>query len=55
MEDLIKRIEKYQEEQKKRYANAMEKPFNDIVYDFAEIIGSYQAMTEYIKQQLKNQ
>lgn len=49
MEDLIKKIEQYQAENKIKYDAAMEKPFNEVVFDLAGLIGSLQAQLEMIK------
>jgi hypothetical protein len=54
MENLIEKIEKYQAENKVRYDAAMEKPFNEIVFDLAGLIGNFQAQLEIIKNELKN-
>jgi hypothetical protein len=39
MEDLIKKIEQYQAENKLLYDEAMKKPVNEIIYDFSSLIG----------------
>jgi hypothetical protein len=49
MEDIIKKIEGYQAEHKTRYEDAMKKPFNEIVFELAGIIGAYQSQLEMIK------
>ena len=54
MENLINKIEQYQAENKLKYDAAMAKPFNEIVHDFAGIIGAYQSQLEIIKIELKN-
>lgn len=54
MENLIKQIERFQLEHKIKYDTAMAKPFNEIVHDFAGIIGAYQSQLEIIKIELKN-
>ena len=52
MENLIEKIEKYQAENKVRYDAAMEKPFNEIVFDLAGLIGNFQAQLEIIKNEI---
>ena len=54
MENLIKQIERFQIDNKIKYDDAMAKPFNEIVHDFAGIIGAYQSQLEIIKIELKN-
>ena len=54
MENLIEKIEQYQIDNKIKYDTAMAKPFNEIVHDFAGIIGAYQSQLEIIKIELKN-
>ena len=54
MENLIKKIEQYQAENKIKYDAAMAKPFNEIVFDLAGLIGNFQAQLEIIKNELKN-
>ena len=54
MENLIKQIERYQAENKVTYDTAMAKPFNEIVLDFAGLIGNLQSQLEIIKNELKN-
>ena len=54
MEDLINKIEQYQAENKVRYDAAMSKPFNEIVFDLAGLIGNLQAQLEIIKNELQN-
>ena len=53
MENIIKKIEEYQAENKVRYDAAMEKPFNEIVFDLAGLIGNLQAQLEMIKIELQ--
>ena len=53
MENLIKKIEEYQAEHKVRYDAAMAKPFNEIVFELAAVIGAYQSQIEYIKNELQ--
>ena len=53
MEDLIKKIEEYQAEHKVRYDDAMKKPFNEIVFELAGVIGAYQSQLEMIKIELQ--
>ena len=53
MENLIKKIEQYQAEHKVRYDDAMKKPFNDIVFELAGVIGAYQSQLEMIKIELQ--
>lgn len=55
MENIIKKIEQYQAENKVRYDAAMAKPFNEIVFDFARVIGAYQSQLEMIKIELQLQ
>lgn len=52
MEDIIKKIEQYQAEHKVRYNAAMAKPFNEIVFELAGVIGAYQSQLEMIKIEL---
>ena len=52
MENLIKKIEEYQAENKIKYDAAMEKPFNEIVFDLAGLIGAFQAQLEMIKNEI---
>lgn len=54
MENLIKQIEQYQIDHKVKYDAAMEKELNQIVFEFAAIIGRYQSQLEIIKIELKN-
>lgn len=54
MEDLIKKIEQYQAENKIKYDAAMEKPFNEIVFDLAGLIGSLQSQLAIIKNEIQN-
>jgi hypothetical protein len=49
MEDIIKKIEGYQAEHKLRYNAAMAKPFDEIVYELAGVIGAYQSQLEIVK------
>ena len=49
MENIIKKIEQYQAEHKVRYDAAMAKPFNEIVFELAGVIGAYQSQLEMIK------
>ena len=53
MENLIKKIEQYQAEHKVRYDDAMKKPFNEIVFELAGVIGAYQSQLEMIKIELQ--
>ena len=53
MENIIKKIEEYQAEHKLRYDAAMAKPFNDIVFELAGVIGAYQSQLEIIKLELE--
>jgi hypothetical protein len=53
MENLIKKIEEYQAEHKVRYDDAMKKPFNEIVFELAGVIGAYQSQLEMIKIELQ--
>jgi hypothetical protein len=53
MENIIKKIEEYQAENKVRYDAAMAKPFNEIVFDLAGVIGAYQSQLEMIKIELQ--
>jgi len=52
MENIIKKIEEYQAENKIKYDAAMEKPFNEIVFDLAGLIGNFQAQLEIIKNEI---
>jgi hypothetical protein len=52
MEDIIKKIERYQAENKVTYDTAMAKPFNEIVLDFAGLIGNLQSQLEIIKNEI---
>lgn len=52
MENLIEKIEQYQAENKVRYDAAMAKPFNEIVFELAGVIGSYQSQLEIIKNEI---
>jgi hypothetical protein len=51
--ELIKKIEQYQAEHKVRYDDAMKKPFNEIVFELAGVIGAYQSQLEMIKIELQ--
>ena len=53
MENIIKKIEQYQSENKIKYDAAMDKPFNEIVFELAGVIGAYQSQIEYIKNELQ--
>lgn len=53
MENIIKKIEQYQDEHKVRYNAAMAKPFNEIVFELAGVIGAYQSQLEMIKIELQ--
>jgi len=53
MENLIEKIEKYQSENKVRYDAAMAKPFDEIVFELAGVIGAYQSQLEMIKIELQ--
>jgi hypothetical protein len=53
MEDIIKKIEQYQAENKVRYDAAMAKPFDEIVFELAGVIGAYQSQLEMIKIELQ--
>jgi hypothetical protein len=52
MENIIKKIEEYQAENKVRYDAAMAKPFDEIVFDLAGLIGNFQAQLEIIKNEI---
>lgn len=54
MENLIEKIERYQAENKIKYDAAMQKPFNEIVFELAGLIGNFQAQLEIIKNELQN-
>ena len=54
MENIIKKIEEYQAQNKIKYDAAMAKPFNEIVFDLAGLIGNFQAQLEIIKIELEN-
>ena len=49
MEEIIKQIEEYQAENKIKYDAAVEKPFNEIVFELAGLIGYMNAELSYIK------
>jgi hypothetical protein len=53
MENIIKKIEEYQAEHKVRYNAAMAKPFDEIVFELAGVIGAYQSQLEMIKIELQ--
>jgi hypothetical protein len=53
MENIIKKIEEYQAENKVRYDAAMAKPFDEIVFELAGLIGNFQAQLEMIKIELQ--
>jgi hypothetical protein len=52
MEDLIEKTEQFQHENKIKYDAAMAKPFNEIVFDLAVLIGNLQAQLEIIKNEI---
>ena len=54
MENIIKKIEQYQAQNKITYDAAMDKPFSEVVFDFAGLIGNFQAQLEIIKNELQN-
>ena len=54
MENLIKKIEQYQAENKLTYDAAMDKPFNEVVFELGGLIGNLQAQLEIIKIELQN-
>lgn len=54
MENIIKKIEQYQLENKIKYDAAMDKPFNEIVFELAGLIGNFQAQLEIVKNELQN-
>tara|TARA_R110000868_G_scaffold395188_1_gene666760 strand:+ start:2333 stop:2503 length:171 start_codon:yes stop_codon:yes gene_type:complete len=54
MENIIKKIEQYQAQNKITYDAAMAKPFNEIVFELAGLIGSLQAQIGIIKNELQN-
>lgn len=49
MENLIKKIEQYQIDNKIKYDAAMDKPFNEIVFELAGLIGNLQSQLAMIK------
>lgn len=53
MEELIKKIELYQKEHKDNFEDAMKKEFNEIVFEFAGIIGAYKSQLEIIKNEIE--
>jgi hypothetical protein len=53
MENIIKKIEQYEADHKVRYDAAMTKPFSEIVFEFAGIIGAYQSQLNTIKIELE--
>jgi len=54
MENIIKKIEQYQAENKVTYDAAMDKPFNEIVFGLAGLIGNLQAQLAMVKNELQN-
>jgi hypothetical protein len=54
MENIIKKIEQYQAQNKVTYDAAMAKPFNEIVFELGGLIGNLQAQLEIIKIELQN-
>ncbi len=52
MENIIKKIEQFQAENKVRYDAAMAKPFDEIVFELAGLIGNFQAQLEIIKNEI---
>jgi len=53
MENLMNKIEQYEADHKVRYDAAMTKPFSEIVFEFAGIIGAYQSQLNTIKIELE--
>jgi len=53
MENIIKKIEQYQIDNKINYDKAMAKPFDEIVFDLAGVIGAYQSQLQIIKLELE--
>lgn len=54
MKKLIEKIEQDQLDNKLHYDIAMSKPFSEVVYDFAMLIGKMQVQIEYIKNEIQN-
>jgi hypothetical protein len=53
MENIIKKIEQYQIDNKIKYDAAMAKPFNEIVFELAGLIGNLQAQLAMVKIELE--
>jgi hypothetical protein len=53
MENIIKKIEQYQIDNKIKYDDAMAKPFNEVVFDLAGLIGNLQAQLAMVKIELE--
>jgi hypothetical protein len=53
MENIIKKIEQYQIENKIKYDAAMAKPFNEVVFELAGLIGNLQAQLAMVKIELE--
>ena len=53
MENLIEKIERYQSENKIKFDAAMKKPFNEIVFELAGLIGNFQAQLAMVKIELE--
>jgi len=53
MEDIIKKIEQYQVDNKINYDKAMAKPFDEIMFGLASLIGNLQAQLAMVKLELE--
>jgi hypothetical protein len=53
MENIIKKIEQYQIDNKIKYDAAMAKPFNEVVFELAGLIGNLQAQLAMVKIELE--
>ena len=53
MENIIKKIEQYQIDNKVKYDAAMAKPFNEVVFELAGLIGNLQAQLAMVKIELE--
>lgn len=53
MENIIKKIDQYQAQNKIKYDDAMAKPFNEVVFELAGLIGNLQAQLAMVKIELE--
>ena len=53
MENIIKKIDQYQIDNKIKYDAAMAKPFNEVVFELAGLIGNLQAQLAMVKIELE--